>query len=199
VLAEVKEKLGIPVLTDLHEAWQAKPVAEVVDVLQIPAFLCRQTDLVVSSANTGKPVNIKKAQFLSPWDMKNVLNKAKETGNEQIMLTERGSTFGYNNLVVDMRSLPVMRSLGAPVILDATHCLQLPGGAGSASGGMKEFVPHLVRAACAAGIDALFMVVHPDPDKALSDATTMVKVGDDLKKILEQAVAFNKLAREFGI
>ncbi len=198
VLAEVKESLGLPVLTDIHEAWQAEPVAKVVDVLQIPAFLCRQTDLIVASAGTGKPVNIKKAQFLSPWDMKNVLGKAFETGNRQILLTERGTSFGYNNLVVDMRGLAVMRSFGVPVVLDATHSLQLPGGTGTASGGMKEYVPHLVRAGCAVGIDALFMEVHPDPDRALSDATTMVRIGEDLRSILAQAVAFSKLAKQYA-
>jgi 2-dehydro-3-deoxyphosphooctonate aldolase (KDO 8-P synthase) len=197
VLAEVKETFDLPVVTDIHEPWQAEKVAEVADILQIPAFLCRQTDLVVAAARTGKPVNIKKAQFLSPWDMKNVVQKAKDSGNDQIFLTERGTSFGYNNLVVDMRGLAVMREMGVPVVFDATHSLQLPGGMGNASGGMTEYVPHLVRAACAVGIDALFMEVHPNPCQALCDATTMIQVGDDLFKILSQAVAYTNLSRQF--
>lgn len=198
VLAEIKKTFGLPIVTDIHEAWQAEPVAKVADVLQIPAFLCRQTDLIVAAAKTGKPVNIKKAQFLSPWDMKNVVEKARSAGSHQILLTERGSSFGYNNLVVDFRGLPVMRSFGVPVVLDATHSLQLPGGTGSASGGMKQYVSHLVRAACAIGVDALFMEVHPDPDHALSDATTMVKIDDGLLQILKQAKAFHELNQKLS-
>ena len=173
ILAEVKSETGLPLLTDIHEAWQAGPVSQVVDVIQIPAFLCRQTDLVVAAAETGKPVNIKKAQFMSPWDMKNIVEKAADAGNQQLLLTERGAVFGYQNLVSDMRSLVVMRSFGYPVIYDATHSVAQPGGAGTASGGQREFVPALCRAAAAVGIDALFLEVHPRPEQAKSDAATM--------------------------
>ena len=169
MLGEIREEFGVPVISDIHETAQVAPAAEVLDILQIPAFLCRQTDLLVAAASSGKPVSIKKGQFLSPWDMEHVVAKAKALGNRQILLTERGASFGYNNLVVDMRSLPVMRSLGCPVIYDATHSIQLPGGAGGSSGGQREFIPPLTRAAVAAGIDGLFMEVHPDPDKALCD------------------------------
>lgn len=176
ILASVKSRLGVPVLTDIHEPWQAKPAAEVVDVLQIPAFLCRQTDLIVAAAETGKCVNIKKAQFLAPWDMRNSVEKARSTGNNNILLTERGSSFGYNMLVVDMCSLPTMRGLGCPVVFDATHSVQRPGGLGDATGGAREFVPHLMRAAVAVGVDALFLEVHPDPEKALCDASSMLSL-----------------------
>ncbi|MCE5323856.1 3-deoxy-8-phosphooctulonate synthase [bacterium] len=188
ILASVKSKLGVPVLTDIHESYQAKPAAEVVDILQIPAFLCRQTDLIVAAAETGKCVNIKKGQFLAPWDMKNSVGKAKSTGNENISLTERGVSFGYNTLVVDMTSLPVMRSLGCPVVFDATHAVQRPGGLGNASGGAREFVPHLVRGAVAVGVDALFMEVHPDPPHGLCDAASMLALAD-LPKVLSDAKA----------
>ena len=191
ILASVKSKLGVPVLTDIHESWQAKPAAEVVDVLQIPAFLCRQTDLIVKAAETGKCVNIKKAQFLAPWDMKNSVEKARSTGNENIMLTERGSSFGYNMLVVDMCSLPAMRDLGCPVVFDATHAVQRPGGLGDATGGAREFVPHLMRAAVAVGVDALFLEVHPDPDKALCDASSMLSLAS-LPKALADVMAIRK-------
>jgi len=162
-----------------------------VDVLQIPAFLCRQTDLIVAAAETGKCVNIKKAQFLAPWDMRNSVEKARSTGNNSILLTERGSSFGYNMLVVDMCSLPTMRGLGCPVVMDATHAVQRPGGLGDATGGAREFVPHLMRAAVAVGVDALFLEVHPDPEKALCDASSMLSLAS-LPKALADAVAIRK-------
>jgi 2-dehydro-3-deoxyphosphooctonate aldolase (KDO 8-P synthase) len=169
ILSEVKRQLGLPVITDVHEDTPLNEVAAVVDVLQTPAFLCRQTNFIVACAAQGKPVNIKKGQFLSPWEMQNVVDKARTTGNQQIMVCERGFSFGYNNLVSDMRSLAVMRATGAPVVFDATHSVQLPGGKGDVSGGQREFVPVLARAAVAAGISGLFMETHPDPAKALSD------------------------------
>jgi 2-dehydro-3-deoxyphosphooctonate aldolase (KDO 8-P synthase) len=169
ILSEVKRQLGLPVITDVHEDTPLNEVASVVDVLQTPAFLCRQTNFIVACASQGKPVNIKKGQFLSPWEMQNVVDKARTTGNEQIMVCERGFSFGYNNLVSDMRSLAVMRATGAPVVFDATHSVQLPGGKGDVSGGQREFVPVLARAAVAAGVSGLFMETHPDPAKALSD------------------------------
>jgi 2-dehydro-3-deoxyphosphooctonate aldolase (KDO 8-P synthase) len=169
ILAEVKVKIGVPVLTDVHEKEQVRAVEEVADILQIPAFLCRQTDFVIAVAQSGRVVNVKKGQFLAPWDMVNVVQKILSTGNEQILLTERGVSFGYNNLVSDMRSLVVMRELGYPVVFDATHSLQLPGGLGHASGGERKYISHLARAGVAAGVDALFMEVHEDPDHALSD------------------------------
>jgi 2-dehydro-3-deoxyphosphooctonate aldolase (KDO 8-P synthase) len=169
VLADVRARIGVPVLTDVHEDTPLDEVAAVVDVLQTPAFLCRQTNFIVSAASQGKPVNIKKGQFLSPWEMQNVVDKARSTGNESIMVCERGFSFGYNNLVSDMRSLSVMRETGCPVVFDATHSVQLPGGKGSASGGQREFIPVLARSAVAAGIAGLFMETHPDPAKALSD------------------------------
>ncbi len=192
ILAEMRSTLGVPVLTDVHEGWQCEKVAAVVDVLQIPAFLCRQTDLLIAAAQTGKPVNVKKGQFLSPYDMKNIAEKVVASGNDQVMLTERGTTFGYGNLVVDMRGLQVMRDFGHPVILDATHSVQRPGGLGTASGGDPEFVPALVRAACAVGIDALFLEVHPQPEKALSDAATMLHL-NELRSVLEQAMAIHEM------
>ena len=169
ILSEVKRQIGVPVLTDVHEDTPFAEVAEVVDVMQTPAFLCRQTNFIVNVCSHNRPVNIKKGQFLSPWEMKNVIDKARSTGNEQIMACERGFSFGYNNLVSDMRSLAVMRETGAPVVFDATHSVQLPGGKGTASGGQREFVPVLARAAVAAGVAGVFMETHPDPDKALSD------------------------------
>jgi 2-dehydro-3-deoxyphosphooctonate aldolase (KDO 8-P synthase) len=170
ILADVRRTLGVPVLTDVHTEAEVEPVAKVVDVLQTPAFLCRQTDFIRAVATCGKPVNIKKGQFLSPWEMKNVVDKAREaSGQDNIMVCERGASFGYNNLVSDMRSLAVMRNTGCPVVFDATHSVQLPGGQGSASGGQREFVPVLARAAVASGVAGVFMETHPDPDKALSD------------------------------
>jgi 2-dehydro-3-deoxyphosphooctonate aldolase (KDO 8-P synthase) len=169
ILSEVKRQLGLPIITDVHEDTPLDEVAAVVDVMQTPAFLCRQTNFIVNVCSQKRPVNIKKGQFLSPWEMQNVVDKARSTGNEQIMVCERGFSFGYNNLVSDMRSLSVMRATGAPVVFDATHSVQLPGGKGNASGGQREFVPVLARAAVAAGVSGLFMETHPDPDKALSD------------------------------
>ncbi len=169
ILGEVRRQIGVPVLTDVHEDTPLDIVADVVDVMQTPAFLCRQTNFILNVAAMGKPVNIKKGQFLSPWEMGNVVDKARSTGNQQIMVCERGFTFGYNNLVSDMRSLAVMRSTGSPVVFDATHSVQLPGGKGSASGGQREFVPVLARAAVAAGVSGLFMETHPKPEEALSD------------------------------
>lgn len=169
ILGEVRRQLALPVLTDVHEDTPLAEVASVVDVLQTPAFLCRQTNFIVSVASQGKPVNVKKGQFLSPWEMRNVVDKARSTGNEGIMVCERGFTFGYNNLVADMRSLAVMRDTGCPVVFDATHSVQLPGGQGNASGGQREFVPVLARAAVAAGVAGVFMETHPDPSRALSD------------------------------
>jgi len=169
ILAEVKEKVGVPILTDVHEKEQVRLVKKVADILQIPAFLCRQTDLVLEVARSGKAVNVKKGQFLAPWDLQNVIDKILSTGNEMVIVTERGVSFGYNNLVADMRSLAVLRDLGYPVVFDATHSLQLPGGIGKASGGQRQFISTLAQAAVAVGIDAIFMEVHEDPDRALSD------------------------------
>jgi 2-dehydro-3-deoxyphosphooctonate aldolase (KDO 8-P synthase) len=177
ILSDVREQIGVPVLTDVHEDTPLDEVASVVDVLQTPAFLCRQTNFILNVARQGKPVNIKKGQFLSPWEMGNVVTKARSTGNESIMVCERGFTFGYNNLVSDMRSLAVMRATGAPVVFDATHSVQLPGGQGSASGGQREFVPVLARAAVAVGVSGLFMETHPNPDEALSDGPNAWPLG----------------------
>jgi len=182
-LARIRENLQVPVVSDIHEVHQVAAAAEVLDILQIPAFLCRQTDLLSAAAKTGKPVNVKKGQFVSPWDMKNVVNKLRESGSDKVMLVERGASFGYNNLVVDMRSLPVMRDLGCPVIFDATHSVQLPGGAGGSSSGQREFIAPLTRAAMAAGIDGLFMEIHPDPDKALCDGPNSIPL-DQVEELL---------------
>jgi len=187
ILRKVKEALGVPVLSDVHTPEEAETAAEVLDVLQIPAFLCRQTDLLAGAAETGRPINVKKGQFMAPWDMGNVVEKVESGGNRRILLTERGASFGYNNLVSDMRSIPIMRSLGYPVVFDATHSVQLPGGAGNASGGQREFVAPLARAAVAAGCDGLFMEVHPDPDHAPSDGPTMVPL-KSLSELLEPVV-----------
>ncbi|OUO50780.1 3-deoxy-8-phosphooctulonate synthase [Desulfovibrio sp. An276] len=195
ILAEVREKVDVPVLTDVHLPEQAKPVAEVVDMLQTPAFLCRQTDLIEAVAATGKPANIKKGQFLAPWEMENVLQKARATGNERICLCERGTSFGYGNLVVDMRGLEIMKRTGAPVIFDATHSVQLPGALGSCSGGQREFVPLLARAAVSIGIAGIFMEVHPDPDKAPCDGPNMLAL-KALPKLLTELKAFDHLAKE---
>jgi len=177
ILAEVKKQIGVPVLTDVHEDTDMRQVAAVVDVLQTPAFLCRQTNFIERVATAGKPVNIKKGQFLSPWEMKNVADKAMSTGNRDIMVCERGASFGYNNLVSDMRSLAVMRNTGCPVVFDATHSVQLPGAQGTTSGGQREFIPVLARAAIAVGVSGLFMETHPEPDKALSDGPNAVPLG----------------------
>ncbi len=185
VLAKIKAEIGVPVLTDIHESVQVATVSEVVDVLQIPAFLCRQTDLLVAAANSGRIVNVKKGQFLAPWEMSNVVKKIEAAGSQKLMLTERGSSFGYNNLVVDMRGLPIMRGFGYPVVYDATHSLQLPGGLGEATGGMAEYIPNLARAAVACGIDGLFMEVHDNPAASLSDATTQFPL-EKLEGLLEK-------------
>ena len=177
VLSEVKSQLGLPIITDVHEDTPMDEVASVVDVIQTPAFLCRQTNYITRVAETGLPINIKKGQFLAPWDMKHVVEKARSTGNQNIMVCERGASFGYNNLVSDMRSLAVMRETGAPVVYDATHSVQLPGGQGSSSGGQREFVPTLARAAIAAGVSGVFMETHPNPEQALSDGPNSVPLG----------------------
>jgi 2-dehydro-3-deoxyphosphooctonate aldolase (KDO 8-P synthase) len=174
ILGRVRAKLGVPILSDVHETAQVSPAAAVLDVLQIPAFLCRQTDLLLAVGRSGKPINVKKGQFLAPEDMGNVVEKIRSTGNNQILLTERGTSFGYHNLVVDMRALPILRTLGCPVVFDATHSVQLPGAAGTASSGQREFVAPLARAAVAVGVDALFLEVHPDPDRAPSDGPNML-------------------------
>jgi 2-dehydro-3-deoxyphosphooctonate aldolase (KDO 8-P synthase) len=184
LLAAVRRDAGVPVLTDVHEPAQVDAVAEVADVLQIPAFLCRQTDLLLAAAASGRAVNVKKGQFLAPWDMRYVVEKLEAGGAGQILLTERGTSFGYNALVVDFRSLPQLRGLGHPVVFDATHSVQAPGGAGSSSGGQREYVPHLARAAAAVGVDALFVEVHPEPDRAPSDGPNMVTL-DSLGSLLE--------------
>jgi len=194
VLADVKRQFGVPVLTDVHEDTPLATVAAVVDVLQTPALLCRQTNFIVNTASQGKPVNIKKGQFLSPWEMHNVVDKAKSTGNDAIMVCERGFSFGYNNLVSDMRSLAVMRATGCPVVFDATHSVQLPGGKGSASGGQREFVPVLARAAVAAGVSGVFMETHPDPDKALSDGPNAWPL-DRMASLLETLVALDRAVK----
>jgi 2-dehydro-3-deoxyphosphooctonate aldolase (KDO 8-P synthase) len=177
ILAKIKKDLGVPVLTDIHESAQATPVAEVCDVLQIPAFLSRQTDLLVAAAKTGRVINVKKAQFLSPWDMSNVVEKLDSAGNQKIVLTERGASFGYNNLIVDMRSFPVMRKFGYPVVYDVTHSLQLPGGQGDASGGQPEFIDTLARAGVAAGVDGIFLETHDNPAAAFSDGANALPLG----------------------
>ncbi|XHC11889.1 3-deoxy-8-phosphooctulonate synthase [Labrenzia sp. ac12] len=194
IFAEVKEKFGMPVLTDVHSPEQCAPVAEAVDVLQIPAFLCRQTDLLVAAAKTGRVVNIKKGQFLAPWDMKNVLGKVTGSGNANVMLTERGASFGYNTLVTDMRSLPIMAQTGAPVIFDATHSVQQPGGQGASTGGDRTMVPVLARAAVAVGVAGLFIETHPDPDNAPSDGPNMVPL-DQLEALLAQLKALDNVVK----
>ncbi|HEX5022469.1 MAG TPA: 3-deoxy-8-phosphooctulonate synthase [Candidatus Binatia bacterium] len=195
ILAEIKSKTGVPVLTDVHEIDQVAAVQEVADVLQIPAFLCRQTDFVLAVARSGRVVNVKKGQFLAPWDMRNVLDKILSTGNDRVLLTERGASFGYNNLVSDMRSLVVMRELGYPVVFDATHSLQLPGGLGSASGGERKYIPALARAAVAAGVDALFMEVHEDPDHAMSDGPNSLDLSE-FEGLLKVVKRLDELVKE---
>ena len=196
ILQKVKDEYDLKIATDIHEPWQAEKAAEVADIIQIPAFLCRQTDLLVAAAKTGKLINIKKAQFLAPWDMKNVVNKVHESGNDNIMLCERGTSFGYNTLVVDMTSLIEMKKLGYPVIFDATHSVQKPGGMGNATGGNREYVEYLLRAATAVGIDGFFAEVHPNPDQALSDGPNMIKL-DNFEKILDEVLAINSLIEKF--
>ncbi len=194
ILKKVKEKYNIPITTDIHESSQAKKLAEVVDIIQIPAFLCRQTDLLIAAAQTNKIINVKKGQFLAPWDMKNVVNKLVESKNEKIILTERGTTFGYNNLVVDMRSLLEMRDYGYPIVFDATHSVQKPGGKGDSTGGDRKYVYPLMRAAAAVGVDGIFAEVHPEPDNAKSDGPNMLRL-DTLKDILENIIAISKLVK----
>ncbi|KAF0217446.1 MAG: 2-dehydro-3-deoxyphosphooctonate aldolase [Geobacteraceae bacterium] len=194
ILGKVQSALGVPVLSDIHSIEQVEPASEVLDVMQIPAFLCRQTDLVVAASKSGRVVNIKKGQFLAPWDMDNVVGKALSTGNDRIILTERGVSFGYNNLVSDMRSLPIMRGTGYPVIFDATHSVQLPGGQGGSSGGQREFVEYLARAAVATGIDGIFMEVHEDPDKALCDGPNSIKL-DELPALLKKLKAIDAIVK----
>ena len=191
ILQKVKDVYSLPICTDIHEAWQAEPVSKVADIIQIPAFLCRQTDLLVAAAKTGKCINIKKAQFLAPWDMKNCVEKVRQSGNNNVMLCERGTSFGYNTLVVDMTGLRVMKEFEVPVIFDATHSVQKPGGNGSSTGGNRQYVEYLAKAAIAVGVDGLFMETHPDPDNAKSDGPNMVPLGDmkelliKLKKVYE--------------
>jgi 2-dehydro-3-deoxyphosphooctonate aldolase (KDO 8-P synthase) len=197
ILAEVKRQIGVPILTDVHEYTPMEEVAEVVDVLQTPAFLCRQTDFIIKACSVGRPVNIKKGQFLSPWEMKHVTDKARTSGNEQLMVCERGASFGYNNLVSDMRSLAVMRDTGCPVVFDATHSVQLPGGAGGKSGGQREFVPVLARAAVAVGIAGIFMETHPEPDKALSDGPNAWPLGK-MEALLETLVELDRIGKRRG-
>ena len=194
VFAEIRETVGCPVLTDVHEPGQCAAVAEAVDVLQIPAFLCRQTDLLVAAGETGRPINVKKGQFLAPWDMANVVAKIEGTGNTNVMVCERGASFGYNRLVSDMRALPILAATGCPVVFDATHSVQQPGGQGAASGGEREFAPVLARAAAAVGVAAVFMEAHGDPDSAPSDGPNMIPF-KDLPSILEDLVEFDRLAK----
>jgi 2-dehydro-3-deoxyphosphooctonate aldolase (KDO 8-P synthase) len=194
ILAEVRETYGCPVLTDVHTADQCKPVAEAVDVLQIPAFLCRQTDLLIAAGETGRPINVKKGQFLAPWDMANVVRKIESTGNKNVLVCERGASFGYNTLVSDMRALPILAATGCPVVFDATHSVQQPGGQGTTSGGQREFVPVLARAAVAIGVAAVFMETHQDPDRAPSDGPNMMHL-KDMPALLETLMAFDRLAK----
>jgi 2-dehydro-3-deoxyphosphooctonate aldolase (KDO 8-P synthase) len=196
ILSRIREELQVPVISDVHDTSQIEAAASVLDIIQIPAFLCRQTDLLTAVARTGKPINLKKGQFVSPWDMENAVNKIREAGGKKIMLVERGASFGYNNLVVDMRALPIMRSFDCPVIYDATHSVQLPGGAGGSSGGQREFISPLSRAAVAAGIDGLFMEVHPDPDKALCDGPNSIAL-DQIEGILTQLVQIRQVCKDF--
>ena len=196
ILEKVKQSLGVPVISDIHSIEQVQPAAEVLDIMQIPAFLCRQTDLLIAAARSGRVINIKKGQFLAPWDMEQVIAKMVSAGNDSVILTERGVSFGYNNLVSDMRSLPIMRSFGYPVIFDATHSVQLPGGKGTSSGGQRQFVEYLSRAAVATGIDGIFMEVHEDPDKALCDGPNSIKL-DDLPNLLKKLKAIDAIVKPY--
>jgi len=198
ILKNIKDKLNLPILSDVHSENEIKDAAKILDVIQIPAFLCRQTDFVIAVAKTKRAVNVKKGQFLSPWDTKNIIKKIESTGNKNILITERGFSFGYNNLVADMRSIPIMRQFGYPVVFDATHSVQLPGGAGTSSGGQREFVAHLARAAAAVGCDGIFMEVHPCPDKALCDGPNMINL-DNLFLILKQLKEIDNLVRRFNL
>lgn len=194
ILAQIKKDLQVPIISDVHETWQVEKAAEVLDVIQIPAFLCRQTDLLVEAAHSGRVVNVKKGQFLAPWDMKNVIHKVTGSGCNQLMLTERGVSFGYNTLVTDMRSLPIMREMGFPVIMDVTHSVQIPGGQGTKSGGQSKFAPHMARAAAAVGVDGLFLEVHDNPAEALSDGPNMIAL-DNLEQVLADAKAIDVIGR----
>lgn len=194
-LGRIREMVGVPVVSDVHDVGEVAAAGEILDIIQIPAFLCRQTDLLVAVAKSGKAISLKKGQFVSPWDMANAVGKIRDSGGHQLMLTERGSCFGYNNLVVDMRSLPVMRAMGCPVIYDATHSVQLPGGAGESSGGQREFIPPLARAAMAAGIDGLFMEVHPNPDQALCDGPNSFPLYQ-VERLLKQLLKIRKAGED---
>ena len=194
ILAEVRDTIGIPVVTDVHEPGHCAPVAKAVDVLQIPAFLCRQTDLLIAAGETGRAINVKKGQFLAPWDMKNVLAKIESTGNKKVMLCERGASFGYNTLVSDMRALPILAETGAPVVFDATHSVQQPGGQGTASGGERQYIPVLARAAVAIGVAAVFMETHEDPDRAPSDGPNMIPL-KQMPALIEELMEFDRLAK----
>jgi len=196
VLAQVKEEIGVPVITDIHEPWQAERVAEVADILQIPAFLCRQTDLLIAAAKTGKAVNVKKGQFLAPWDAKNIVDKLQAAGCEKILLTERGASFGYNNLVVDFRSFPIMREFSVPVVFDVTHSLQLPGGLGKATGGQSQYIENFARAGVACGVDAVFMEVHDNPAKAPSDGPNQLPL-ERLEPLLTKLKSIHQLVSEY--
>lgn len=198
VLADVRSRYGLPVISDVHAVDEIAPAADMLDMLQLPAFLCRQTDLIVAAARTGKPVNVKKGQFLAPWDVINIIEKFHSTGNKNILLTERGTSFGYNNLVVDFRAFPIMRSFGVPVVFDVTHSLQLPGGQGACSGGQREFAGPLLKAAVAAGIDGIFMEVHPDPDRALCDGPNMIPL-DQVRSLLMAVIALHTCSREHPV
>jgi 2-dehydro-3-deoxyphosphooctonate aldolase (KDO 8-P synthase) len=198
ILSDIRKKFSVPVISDVHSVEEIGPASEVLDVLQIPAFLCRQTDLILQSSRTGKAVNVKKGQFLAPGEVRNIIEKFVSTGNRKLLITERGTSFGYNNLVVDFRGFPIMRSFGYPVIFDVTHSLQLPGGQGDRSGGQREFAAPLARAAVAAGVDGLFIETHPEPEKALSDGPNMIPLGE-VEAFLKQAKAVHDRVREMGI
>lgn len=195
ILSAVRNIVGVPVISDIHSVDEVKPASEVLDMLQVPAFLCRQTDIILAVSNTGKPVNIKKGQFLAPWDVKNIIEKFTSTGNQNLFITERGTSFGYNNLVVDFRAFPIIRSYGYPVIFDVTHSLQLPGGQGVCSGGQREYAEPLAKAAVAAGIDGLFMEVHPEPEKALCDGPNMIKL-DEVERLLKTIKKIHELLKD---
>jgi 2-dehydro-3-deoxyphosphooctonate aldolase (KDO 8-P synthase) len=198
ILGDIKSKFLLPILSDIHSVDQVKPAAEILDVLQIPAFLCRQTDLILTSSRTGKPVNMKKGQFLSPWDVKNMIEKFVSTGNSNLMITERGTSFGYNNLVVDFRGFPIIRSFGYPLFFDVTHSLQLPGAEGNHSGGQRQYASLLTRAAVGTGVDGLFIEVHPDPNRALCDGPNMLPL-NEIKSLLKQAKVIHDMVRTWGI
>jgi 2-dehydro-3-deoxyphosphooctonate aldolase (KDO 8-P synthase) len=197
MLSDVRSKFDMPVIADVHSVEEVRPASEVLDALQIPAFLCRQTDLILSASKTGKPVNVKKGQFLAPWDVKNIIDKFSSSGNLNLFITERGSAFGYNNLIVDFRGIPIMRALGFPVIFDVTHSIQLPGGLGSCSGGQREFAEPLARAAVAVGVDGLFLEVHPEPRRALCDGPNMIRL-DEVERLLNTVKAIDNIVKTGG-